>query len=121
MRITCVLGGLCFGSIVALGVRPAAASCLVKNETGYAFTVASGNVPNQRVGAHATTTIAPGKVQGRTEEGKTISGICRDGSNLLIKEKNGVPLLGAAPNNKKKEKSVRSGSAGGRYPPVPSR
>jgi hypothetical protein len=120
MRITRVLGGLLFGSIVALGARSAAASCLIKNETGYAFTVASGNVPNQRVGAHATTTIAPGKVQGRTEEGKTISGVCRDGSNLLIKEKNGVPLLGAAPN-KKKEKSVRSGSAGRRYPPVPSR
>ena len=86
------------------GAAPAAASCLIKNETGYAFTVASGNVANQRVGAHATTTIAPGKVQGRTEEGKTISGVCKDGSNLLIREKNGVPLLGAAqaaPNKKK--------------------
>jgi hypothetical protein len=100
--------GLTVGGLVAAIAAPAAASCLIKNETGYAFTVASGNVANQRIGAHATTTIAPGKVQGRTEEGKTISGVCKDGSNLLIKEKNGVPLLGtpAVTPNKKKAKGA---------------
>ena len=82
---------------------PAAASCRIKNETGHSFAVASGNVPNQRVAAGATTTIAPGKVQGRSDDGKTISGVCKDGGDLVIKEKNGVPLLGAAPAAPKKK------------------
>jgi hypothetical protein len=102
------IGLIAFGVAFGIGVaKPAAASCRIKNETGYTFAVASGNVPNQRVGARATTTIAPGKVQGRSEEGKTISGVCKDGSDLIIKEKNGVPLLGAAPKKK---------SAGARAP-----
>lgn len=113
MRIIGVfVWGAIAGVLMVGGAAPATASCLIKNETGYAFTVASGNVANQRVGAHATTTIAPGKVQGHTEEGKTISGVCKDGSNLLIKEKNGVPLLGApatAPTKKKaKSAAVRA-------------
>jgi hypothetical protein len=76
---------------------PAAASCRIKNETGHSFAVASGNA------AGATTTIAPGKVQGRSDDGKTISGVCKDGGDLVIKEKNGVPLLGAAPAAPKKK------------------
>jgi hypothetical protein len=100
--------GLVLGHFVLLAGAPAAASCRIKNETGYTFAVASGNVPNQKVGARATTTIAPGKVQGRSDEGKTISGVCKDGGDLVIKEKNGVPLLGAAP--KKKSASVRAQS-----------
>jgi hypothetical protein len=86
--ITCVVSGL-----LAAGGSRAAASCRVTNETGYSFTVASGNVSNQRVGAHTTTTIDAGKIQGKSPEGKTISGSCRDGSDLVIQEKNGVPLL----------------------------
>jgi hypothetical protein len=89
-----------FAARVLLADTPAAASCRIKNETGYTFAVASGNVPNQKVGARATTTIAPGKVQGRSDDGKTISGVCKDGGDLIIKEKNGVPLLGAAPKKK---------------------
>ena len=96
------IGILLGGFILIGGATPAAASCRIKNETGYTFSVASGNVPNQRVGAHATTTIAPGKVQGRSEEGKTIGGVCKDGGDLVIKEKNGVPLLGDAPKTKTK-------------------
>jgi hypothetical protein len=84
----CVVSGL-----LAASASRAAASCRVSNETGYSFTVSSGNVSNQRVGAHATTTIAAGKVQGKSPEGKTISGSCKDGSDLVIQEKNGVPLL----------------------------
>ena len=104
-----LVGGLILGLFVLLAGRPAAASCRIKNETGYTFAVASGNVPNQKVGARATTTIAPGKVQGRSDEGKTISGVCKDGGDLVIKEKNGVPLLGSAPNaTKKKSASVRA-------------
>ncbi len=95
--------GLVLAPFVLLAGTPAAASCRIKNETGYSFAVASGNVPNQKVGARATTTIAPGKVQGRSEDGKTISGVCKDGSDLVIKEKNGVPLLGAAPAAPKKK------------------
>jgi hypothetical protein len=103
--------GLVVGRFVLLAGTPAAASCRIKNETGYTFAVASGNVPNQKVGARATTTIAPGKVQGRSDEGKTISGVCKDGGDLVIKEKNGVPLLGAAPNaTKKKSATVRARS-----------
>jgi hypothetical protein len=103
-----VAAGLLLGHFVLLADRPASASCRIKNETGYTFAVASGNVPNQKVGARATTTIAPGKVQGRSDEGKTISGVCKDGGDLVIKEKNGVPLLGAAP--KKKSATVRARS-----------
>jgi hypothetical protein len=98
--------GFFAGSSILLADTPAAASCRIKNETGYTFAVASGNVPNQRVGARATTTIAPGKVQGRSDEGKTISGVCKDGGDLVIKEKNGVPLLGAV--TKKKSASVHA-------------
>jgi hypothetical protein len=78
---------------LAAGGSRAAASCRVSNETGYSFTVSSGNVSNQKVRGHSTTTIEAGKIQGRSDEGKTISGSCKDGSDLVIQEKNGVPLL----------------------------
>ena len=85
---------LCLAAIgLVVGPRQAAASCRVANETGYKFTVVSGNVGNQRVGAHTVTTIAAGKIQGKSDEGKTISGACKDGGDLVIREKNGVPLL----------------------------
>jgi hypothetical protein len=99
MRTTSIL----FGGVLLLSVgsaAPAAASCRIKNETATTFTVSSGNTPNQKVGAHATTTIAPGKVQGHSEDGKSIAGVCKDGGDLVIKEKNGVPLLGDAPKAK---------------------
>jgi hypothetical protein len=84
----CAVSGL-----LATGGSRAAASCRVNNETGYTFTVASGNVSNQRVRAHATSAIEAGKIQGKSDEGKTISGSCKDGGELVIREKNGVPLL----------------------------
>ena len=80
------------GSLAVGGAR-ALASCRVNNQTGYSFTVSSGNVSNQRVGPHPTTTIEAGKIQGKSAEGKTISGSCKDGGDLVIQEKNGVPLL----------------------------
>jgi hypothetical protein len=92
--------GLALAGLFATAAAPAAASCRIQNDTGTTFAVSSGNTPNQRVAAHTTTTIAAGKVQGRSEDGKTISGVCKDGGDLLIKEKNGVPLLGAAPKKK---------------------
>jgi hypothetical protein len=101
------LAAAAVGAQFVLGSGSARASCRVKNDTTYTFTVASGNVGNQRVGAHATTTIAPGKVQGRSEEGKTIGGACKDGGDLIIREKNGVPLLMPAAAPKKKKKGVK--------------
>jgi hypothetical protein len=80
------------GLLATVGSR-AAASCRVSNETGYTFTVSSGNASNQRVRAHATSAIEAGKIQGKSDDGKTISGSCKDGGDLVIQEKNGVPLL----------------------------
>jgi len=71
----------------------AAAACRIANQTGYVFTVASGNASNQSVAAHATATIAPGKIVGKSKEGKTIGGSCKDGDELVIREEQGIPLL----------------------------
>jgi hypothetical protein len=92
MRRTGITSFILVGLLAVCGSR-AAASCRVTNDTKYAFTVASGNTSNQRVGAHTTTTIAAGKIQGKSDEGRTISGMCKDGGDLVIQEKNGVPLL----------------------------
>ena len=82
-----------FTGFLAAGASRAAASCRVTNDTKYAFTVSSGNTSNQRVGANTTTTIAAGKIQGKSNDGRTISGMCKDGGDMVIREKNGVPLL----------------------------
>lgn len=84
--IICAASGLLAGG-------QAAAACRVTNQTGYTFTVSSGNAANQKVRAHATAAIEAGKIQGKSEEGKEISGSCKDGGELVIVEKNGVPLL----------------------------
>jgi len=87
-----VAGGL--GSLALLAAAAdARASCRISNETGYSFTVASGNTSNQSVGAHTTTTIAPGTIVGKSKEGKTFGGSCKDGDNLVVKEDKGVPIL----------------------------
>jgi hypothetical protein len=92
MRRWLSLAAFTSGLLLA-GTQGALASCRITNQTGYDFVVASGNVGDQRVKAHGTTTIAPGKVLGKTDEGRTISGVCKDGGDLVIKEQNGVPLL----------------------------
>jgi len=84
----------------ALLSTPANASCVVTNQTAYVFVVESGNSPNQKVGAHATTTIEAGKISGKSAEGKTIAGSCKDGASLVVLEKNGVPLLMPKPKKK---------------------
>lgn len=71
----------------------AAASCSIHNDTKYSFTVTSGNTSNQSVGAHTQTSIAAGKIIGKSKEGKTVSGFCKDGDRLEIKEEQGVPIL----------------------------
>jgi hypothetical protein len=80
------------GGMTVLAAR-AQASCVVKNETGWEFVIASGNAGAQKLAAHAATTVEAGKISGKSPEGKTISGACKDGGRLIVREKNGVPLL----------------------------
>ena len=70
------------------------ASCRIHNDTGWDFKVESGNTSNQGVGAHTTTSIAAGKIKGvDSKSGKTISGSCKDGDNLEVKDDHGIPVL----------------------------
>jgi len=70
------------------------ASCNIHNDTGYSFTVESGNVSNQRLGSHTLTTIAPGKVIAKSDDGKaSFGGMCRDGESVEVKEESGVVVM----------------------------
>jgi len=69
------------------------ASCSIHNDTGWSFVVTSGNTSNQSVGAHTQTSIADGKIIGKSKEGKTISGFCKNGDKLEITNDHGVPVL----------------------------
>lgn len=82
-------------SIAAFAVAPLAAeaSCRIRNETKYSFTVESGNTYNQGLGAHTTTSIAPGKVIAKSKEGKSFGGVCRDGEEVVVKEEGGVVVM----------------------------
>jgi len=78
-------------SLVPLAVH---ASCRIHNDTGWEFKVESGNTSNQSVGAHTTTSIAAGKIKGvDAKSGKTISGSCKDGDSLEVKDDHGIPVL----------------------------
>ena len=79
-------------SVTFLAAPAMAGRCRIKNETKHSFTVESGNVSNQRIGAHTSTTIASGTIIGKAS-GATVSGSCRDGDNLKIVEERGVPIL----------------------------
>ncbi len=81
--------GFC-GLLVAADAH---ASCSIHNDTGWSFTVTSGNTSNQMVGSHTQTTIADGKIVGKSKEGKTISGFCKNGDKLEITDDHGVPVL----------------------------
>jgi hypothetical protein len=85
-----VLGSL---AIVLALAAPAHATCSIHNDTSWAFTVESGNVSNQSVGSHTQTSIAPGRIIGKSKEGKTVSGSCKDGDRLEIADDHGVPVL----------------------------
>ena len=77
----------------ALLAAPALASCRIHNDTSHVFTVESGNTSNQSVGAHTETSIAPGKIIGKSKDGKSISGFCKDGDRLEVKDEGGVPVM----------------------------
>lgn len=79
--------------VVLVQAVPAYAGCRVSNETGLSFTVESGNTSNQRVGGHTTTSIASGKIVGKSDDGKSIGGFCKDGDELVIKEEKGIPYI----------------------------
>jgi hypothetical protein len=71
------------------------AGCRIHNDTKWDFKVESGNTSNQSVGPHTTTSIASGKIKGIDKKaGKTISGTCKDGDSLEIKDDHGIPVLG---------------------------
>ena len=81
-----------FATLVA--ARAADASCRIHNDTGWSFTVESGNTSNQSVGSHTTTSIAAGKIKGVDKKsGKTISGQCKDGDSLEVKDEGGIPVM----------------------------
>jgi hypothetical protein len=90
-------GRIIAGGIAALVLGASApsafASCRIHNDTGISFTVESGNTSNQSVGAHTETSINAGKIIGRSSDGKSISGFCKDGDHLEIKDDHGVPIL----------------------------
>lgn len=70
------------------------AGCRIHNDTQWSFKVESGNTSNQSVGAHTTTSIASGKIKGvDAKSGKTISGTCKDGDELEVKDDHGIPVL----------------------------
>ena len=69
------------------------AGCSIHNDTKFDFTVESGNTSNQRVTPHTQTSIASGKVKGTSKDGKSISGSCKDGDRLEIKDEGGIPVL----------------------------
>jgi len=71
----------------------AAAGCSIHNDTNWSFVVTSGNTSNQQVGSHSQTGIASGKIVGKSKEGKTIGGFCKDGDKLEITDDHGVPVL----------------------------
>lgn len=76
----------------ALAAR-AHASCSIHNGTRWEFTVESGHTSNQLVNSHTQTTIDAGKIIGKSKEGKSISGFCKDGDQLEVTEDDGVAVL----------------------------
>jgi hypothetical protein len=81
--------------ITFLTAASAQASCSIHNDTGYAFKVESGNTSNQSVGAHTSTTIAPGRVIAKSDDGKgkSFGGMCQEGQHVEVVEKDGVVMM----------------------------
>lgn len=77
----------------ALAASPALARCNIHNDTGDSFTIESGNVSNQRIGAHTTTTINAGSIKAKSDAGPLLTGTCKDGQSVEIKTQGGAPVL----------------------------
>lgn len=69
------------------------ASCRIHNGTKWSFTIESGNTSNQQVSSNSETSIASGKIKGKSKEGKTISGFCKDGDRLEVTDEKGIPVM----------------------------
>ena len=78
---------------VALSAAPAFARCNIHNDSGESFTITSGNVSNQRIGSHTTSSIAAGTIAAKADSGKSVGGSCKDGDSVEIKEQGGVLVL----------------------------
>ena len=85
--------GMLLGTVALLFALPAVAGCAIHNDTSWSFVVTSGNTSNQMVGSHSQTSIASGKIVGKSKEGKTVGGFCKDGDKLEITDDHGVPVL----------------------------
>ncbi len=72
----------------------AAARCDIRNETSTSFTIESGNVGNQRVGGHTTTSIQHGKIVFKSDDGKAGGGSCTDGQKIkIVKAGDGYAIM----------------------------
>jgi len=88
-----ILAAVAFASTLTVA-HAAWAGCRISNTTKWDFKVESGNTSNQSVGPNTTTTIAAGKIKGVDKKsGKSISGSCKEGDKLEIKDDGGIPVL----------------------------
>jgi len=89
-----ILAATAFLATTIATVQISWAGCRIHNDTKWDFKVESGNTSNQSVGAHTTTSIAAGKIKGVDQKnGKTISGQCKEGDSLEVKDEGGIPVL----------------------------
>lgn len=77
----------------AFSASPAFARCSIHNDTGESFTIESGNVSNQRIGAHTQSSINAGTIKAKADSGKSVGGSCRDGDSVEIKLSGGVLVI----------------------------
>ena len=91
-RSVCLKVGMVLVSLAAIE-GSALATCRITNRTGVSFKVESGNTSGQSVDGHSVTSIASGRIVGKSNDGKTISGHCSDRDELVIEEKDGVPIM----------------------------
>lgn len=78
---------------ILLTAGAAHATCRIHNQTKYSFRVESGNVSNQSLGANTITSIAPGKIIAKSNDGKSFGGSCTTGDQLVVKEEKGVVVM----------------------------
>ncbi len=87
------LGAALTASIVLGLAAAASANCRIHNDTGVSFTIQSGNVSNQRVGGHTTTSIDDGRIVAEGDDGRTVGGMCEDGGSVEIREEHGTLVI----------------------------
>ena len=78
---------------VLLAASPAFAVCSIHNDTGEQLTIQSGNVSNQRVGSHTSTSINAGAIVMKSDSGLAATGSCKDGSSIEVELKGGALVI----------------------------